>query len=146
MEKKGFIKRQKNSRGITLIRSYRLFPILGQVAAGFPIDAQERHEGNLRLEALFDPEKCFVIRVKGQSMRDAGICEGDFAIVRQQNSVEHGDMAVIIINGCATIKQILFQNDKIILRAYNEAFEDIILEKGSENIISGKLVGIVRKL
>ena len=115
LEKKGYIKRLKNSRGIVLLKHKLSFPILGQVSAGHFMDAEEYHEGNLRLEDMFDTENSFVIRVKGNSMINAGILDGDYVIVNHQNHVENNEIAIVMLDGEATVKRVLFENNKVIL-------------------------------
>jgi repressor LexA len=144
LEKKGYIKRLKRSRGIVILKNDP-FPILGRIAAGNPIMAEEFHEGNLNLEELFDAEGCYVIRVKGDSMKNVGILDGDYAIVRYQETIENGEICVAIVDDEATIKRILFKSSKVILQPENELYEPIIITAKSDLKIRGRVVGVLRK-
>ncbi len=144
LERKGYIKRLKRSRGIVILRK-DYFPILARVAAGNPIMSDEFNEGNLRLEELFDAEGCYVIRIKGDSMRNAGILDGDYAIVKYQESIENGEICVAIIDNEATVKRILFDSNKITLQPENDLYESITITAKSDLKVCGKVVGVLRK-
>ncbi len=146
LEKKGYIRRQKKSRGIVVLKTNGIFPILGHVAAGNPIDAEEFHEGNLKLEELFDSDNSYVIKVKGDSMKNAGIFDGDYVIVRYQKQVEHGEIAIAVIDSEATVKRVMYVGDKIVLQPENEAFAPITIDSDQESIICGKVIGVVRQI
>jgi len=147
LEKKGYIKRLKHSRGIVLLKKEPHFPILGQVSAGKLVGSEEFHQGNLRLEDLFDPDNSFVIRAKGNSMKNAGILNGDYIIVKHQNLVENREIAIILVDGELTVKRVIYDGRQVILRPENEDYQDIIydLRLVSPQIV-GKVTGVLRAL
>ncbi len=147
LEKKGYIKRQKKSRGIVLLKPWYPFPIMGNVVAGNPLATEEFHEGNLALENLFDEENCYVIRAKGDSMQNAGIFNEDFVIVRYQEQLENGEIGVILVDGEATIKRVLFQENKIVLQPENKHYSPLVIDPEKTYLrFCGKVIGVVRKI
>ncbi|MDH4128441.1 MAG: transcriptional repressor LexA, partial [Spirochaetota bacterium] len=147
LEKKGYIKRLTKSRGIIILKSLDYYPILGQVSAGNPIDSEEYHEGNLKFEEMFDPETSYVIRIKGDSMKNAGILDGDFVIIDHQGQVESGDIGIVVIGGETTVKRILFEGDNVILQPENENYSPITVNiKKTQLLLCGKVIGVLRKL
>jgi len=153
--RKGYLKRQsKTSRGIGLTESARrLFskvteiPILGQIAAGQPLLAEENFEGVLRIEEFLPSDsRLFALKVKGDSMKGAGILDGDYVIARQQPTAEKGDIVVAIIGEEATVKKFVPKGKKVRLEPANEAYEPIVLDKKSPDLyIAGKVVGLFRR-
>jgi len=79
-------------------------------------------------------------------MKDAGIFAGDWAIVKKQPSVDNGEIAVVILDGEATLKRFSKQRSKVVLIAENSAYDDIIASKDVQIQVAGKLVGVVRKI
>lgn len=112
-------------------------PILGTVQAGQPILAQENIEGYLPWEG---EEGCFALRVRGDSMINAGILPGDVIIVRQQNSADHGDIVVALLGEEATVKRLSLRGG-VWLLPENPAYEPI---DGREARILGRIRGLVR--
>ena len=95
LERKGYIRRVKGlARGLELMHEPAGIPIVGRVAAGLPITAEENIEGSLDVGSVFGRGSFFAVRVVGESMRDAGIHNGDFVIVKAEGSVEEGAIAV----------------------------------------------------
>lgn len=128
-------------------RRDRGVPIVGRVAAGRPILAEEHLEGRLDLEALYGEGAFFAVRVEGESMRDAGILPGDLAIVRAQHRVASGQVALAYLGEDqeATIKVFRWRGDRVELEPRNPAFSSITV--GPEDPyfrIGGKVVGVVR--
>jgi repressor LexA len=127
-------------------------PVLGRIAAGTPIMAIENREDELLVDpSTFGNESCFALRVKGDSMIDAHIKDGDIAVIHPQNHADNGQIAAVMIEDIldeATLK--IFNKSKNVteLLPANKVYDPIIL-KGSEqkkiNIL-GKLIGIIRKL
>ena len=118
-------------------------PILGSVAAGVPLMAEENFDGNIVLHRsmLRKNKKYFALKVKGDSMSGAGILEGDMAIIEKQNSVHNGDIAVAVIDEAVTLKRFYKENSRIKLQAENPAFKPIY----SQDVkILGRLSGIIR--
>ena len=147
LEKKEYIKRLKNSRGILLLKTKRSFPILGRVSAGNPFESGEYHDEHLKLESLFDEKDSYVIRVKGDSMKNAGILEGDYIIVKYQNKVDSGEIGIAVIDGETTVKRIIYRDNKVILQPENDLYTPIEIDPNKTPLlICGKVIGVVRKL
>ncbi|NLL12605.1 MAG: transcriptional repressor LexA [Fibrobacter sp.] len=121
-------------------------PLIGAVAAGKPITAIENVDGYLTLDkSIFKGEGLFALRIKGDSMNGMGILNGDIVVVRKKSTAEHGEVVVVIIDGDATLKRFIKEGSKILLRAENPAYSDIVLSSSSSIQIAGKLVGVIRK-
>ncbi len=146
LEKKGYIKRQSKSRGIIPLKTRLDFPIVGQIAAGNPVLAEENIDGALSLNTFFDSDDSYVLRVNGHSMKDAGIFDNDFVIVKYQDRVNNGEIGVAVIDDEATVKRIYYENDRVILKPENDEFDPIIVEKYSNFRICGKVVGLLRNM
>ncbi|MDD6308548.1 MAG: transcriptional repressor LexA [Clostridia bacterium] len=112
----------------------RLVPILGVVAAGIPIWAEENLEGYTAVDA--DDHVDFVLRVKGDSMINARIYDGDLVYVRKQPDVENGEIAVVMVDNEATVKRIYKYANMIVLRPENSAFSEMIFKKADAKTIS----------
>jgi len=124
-------------------------PIVGRVSAGLPIFAEENIEGTLIVDYLLvkNPDKVFALRVRGTSMVNAGILDGDFVLVRQQPIAEQGEMVVVLIEDEATVKRFYKDKDKIKLQPENDTMEPIIVDPKENNIrIIGKVEGVIRKV
>ncbi|SFG66039.1 SOS-response transcriptional repressor, LexA [Desulfotomaculum arcticum] len=118
-------------------------PVLGQVAAGLPLLAEENYEDVFPLPADFTGSgDLFILRIKGDSMIEAGILEGDLVVVRKQPKVENGEIAVAMIEGEATVKRFFKEKDHILLQPENSLYAPIIAR---EVEILGKVVGLVRR-
>jgi repressor LexA len=123
-------------------------PIVGRVTAGDPILAIENIEGYINFDRnLVSSEDVFLLRVKGESMIDAHIQDGDFALVKPQKDAENGEIIVVLIDDEATIKRIFKKRDLIRLEPANPTMEPIVIRKGEKKVtIVGKVIGIFRKL
>lgn len=123
-------------------------PIVGRVTAGEPILAIENIEGYISFDRnLVSSEDVFLLRVKGDSMIEAHIQDGDFALVKPQKDAENGEIIVALIDDEATIKRIFKKRDWIHLEPANPAMEPIVIKKGGKKVtIVGKVIGIFRKL
>jgi repressor LexA len=128
-------------------RPVRHIPLVGDVAAGTGTLAAENIEETMPLpEDLTGDGQLFMLRVRGESMINAGIFDRDYVVVRQQESAETGDIVVAGIPGEeATVKTLVKKRGKIILRPANEVLEDMIFDP-SEITIYGKVVTVLRKL
>jgi repressor LexA len=128
-------------------RPVRHVPLVGDVAAGTGTLAAENIEETMPLpEDLTGDGQLFMLRVRGESMINAGIFDRDYVVVRQQESAETGDIVVAGIPGEeATVKTLVKKRGKIILRPANEVLEDMVFEP-SEVTIYGKVVTVLRKL
>ena len=121
-------------------------PLIGRVAAGLPITAEENFEGTVTLDrTLFKGDGLFTLRVKGESMKDMGVFDGDIAVVRQNPSASNGEVVVAVIEGEATLKRFFKRDDAIVLHAENPAYEDIVIAAPQSVYIAGKLVGVIRR-
>jgi len=118
-------------------------PLLGTVAAGLPVLAEENFDGNILLHRsmLKKNKKYFALKVKGDSMSGIGILEGDTAIIEKQNSVRNGDIAVAVIDEAVTLKRFYRESSRIRLQAENPAYKPIY----SQDVkILGRLFTIIR--
>lgn len=115
-------------------------PILGTIACGEPILAQENYDGYAEVPALFHAD--FVLRCKGDSMIGARIKDGDCVYIRQQPDVENGEIAAVLIGSEATLKRVYKKPGYIVLQPENPAYEPIIVTAADEPVrILGKAVG-----
>jgi len=162
--KKGFINIESNaSRGISFIRknaddfiersikdddTFIKIPIIGRVAAGLPISAIENLEGSLVVDPSFfkRAEDSFALRVKGDSMINAGINDKDLVIVSPKEQAKNGDIVVAMLNDEATVKKFEFLNNKIRLIAENNSYLPIEIKKEDDFKLIGKVKGVVRWL
>ena len=156
LERKGYIRKVPGGSRAIEILSYPQFslthilsvPIVGRVRAGEPILAIENIEGYINLDrSLVSSGDVFLLRVQGDSMIEAHIQDGDFALVKPQPNAENGEIVVALIEDEATIKRIFMKRDLIRLEPANPKMEPIIVKKGEKKItIVGKVVGIFRKI
>ena len=151
--KKGYIRRQGLiSRGIELVRAMsgpiKKVPLVGAVPAGTPIDAIENIEGEIAVDTSFFPSgETFTLRVKGDSMQEAGILDGDYVLVKKQKSADPGDIVVAIIGEEATVKRYFPEAGRVRLQPENEAFEPIWVDRKSpEFSLAGKVIGLMRRI
>jgi len=123
-------------------------PILGNVAAGAPILAEENLAGYFKLQDLYrGSENVFMLRVKGESMINAGIFDGDYVIVRMQQTIEPGEIGVAILGGEATVKRIFCDGNIVELVPENDAMKPITVTRADPSFsIGGKVVGVVRQI
>ncbi len=148
LEKAGYLKRRgRVSRGSSLLASGSRIgvPLVGRVAAGQPILAEEHIEDTLDLGSVFgDSSGLFALRVRGDSMVDAGILERDLVIVRQRDQASPGDIVVALIGDEATVKYYQPRGDTIELQAANPKYEPIRVGEGTEFRIVGVVTGVLR--
>ena len=128
-------------------RPVRHIPLLGDVAAGTGVLAVEQVEELVPVpEDLTGDGELFMLRVRGESMIDAGIFDGDFVVVRVQPDADNGDIVVAGIPGEeATVKTFLRKRNKIVLRPANETMEDLVFD-GDDVRIYGKVVMLQRRI
>ncbi|MEA3544167.1 MAG: transcriptional repressor LexA [Thermodesulfobacteriota bacterium] len=151
LEKKGYIRRTPgSSRGIVVLgRSSSLsLPVVGTVAAGPLSEALEHVDDYLNVDiALIKGEGSFVLRVRGDSMIEAQIVDGDLAVVRPQSTADNGDIVVAMVDGEATLKRFYQEEGQVRLQPENSRLQPIILSAaGGEVTIVGKVTGILRLL
>jgi repressor LexA len=122
-----------------------LVPILGRVPAG-PLDtAIEDFEGHVPVQTHRAPGELFGLRVKGDSMRDAGILDGDLVVVRRQPRAEDGTIVVAMVEDEATVKRLRLKRGRVELHPENPAYAPIVPEPASVRVI-GKVVEVRRRL
>lgn len=166
LERKGFIRRDPNRPRAVDVRSAEdvaaasivttdvagsdelpeptFVPVLGRIAAGGPILAEEAVEDVFPLpRELVGEGSLFLLKVVGDSMIDAAICDGDWVVVRQQNVADNGDIVAAMIDGEATVKTFKRTRGQVWLMPHNPAFDPI---PGNDAAVLGKVVTVLRKV
>jgi repressor LexA len=164
LERKGFLRRDPNRPRAVDVRSAEeaahavvtevagsdalpeptIVPVLGRIAAGGPILAEEAVEDVFPLpRELVGEGALFLLKVVGESMVDAAICDGDWVVVRQQNVADNGDIVAAMIDGEATVKTFKRTSGQVWLMPHNPAFDPI---PGNDAAILGKVVTVIRKI
>ena len=151
LEKNGYIRRDPTKpRAIEICDdSFQMvrteitsLPVIGRVAAGAPILAEENVEEYIPLPASFIPKgESFILNVRGESMINAGIFDGDKVLVRSCNTANNGDQVVALIDDSATVKTFYKEKDHIRLQPENDTMEPIIVDNCE---ILGKVFGVLR--
>ena len=123
-------------------------PLVGEIAAGAPILAEERVEGIYPLpKELVGDGTLFMLRVRGESMLQAGVLPGDYVVIRQQPEVEQGEMCAAMIDEEATVKFFRrTRSGEIFLDPANDGYEPIPVPRDAEGLILGKVVSVLRSL
>ncbi len=121
-------------------------PLIGQVAAGEPILAQEHVEANYKVDpTMFRPQADFLLRVQGESMKDIGIMDGDLLAVHKTQDVRDGQVVVARVDDDVTVKRLERKGSTVLLHAENEDFSPIKVDLESQHLaIEGVAVGIIR--
>jgi repressor LexA len=161
LEREGHIRRDREvSRGLELVGSQRgprqaepkvvRIPIVGRIAAGVPIEAIEDPDDVLELPVGAVPNGCYALRVRGTSMIEDSIDDGDLVVVRPQPSVDNGEIAVAIVNdntenGGATLKRFYLEGDEVRLQPRNPTMQPIRVPVDQVEV-RGKVVKLVRDL
>jgi repressor LexA len=163
LEQRGFIRRDVNRpRAVEILQpgqgadSYdetgsgdarpapQYVPMIGRIAAGGPILAEEQVEEVLPLpRSLVGAGTLFMLEVKGDSMVDAAICDGDYVVIRQQPTAENGEMVAALIDDEATVKTLQRKSGHIWLLPHNDAYEPI---DGDDAVILGKVTAVMRRV
>ncbi len=164
LTKKGYLNILSNaSRGITITRdefdspttinineanNVNKIPIVGRVAAGSPITAEENIEGTIVIDSTFLKKDAdsFALKVKGDSMIEAGIFEGDLVIISPKSITANGDIIVARIDDEVTVKIYENKNQQIRLIPQNKSYEPIVIKNKNEFSIVGKVTGVLRWL
>jgi repressor LexA len=162
LERKGMLQRRhsagRTSRALTLTEpgaaaGFRPVPVLGRVAAGAPLLAEENREGELPLATSSLPnggEDVFALRVRGDSMIDAHICDGDLVLVRRQDSAGSNDIVVAMIasdatgEGEVTVKRYVRDGSRVLLKPENPTMTPMVVDPRRELRILGKVIGLLR--
>jgi repressor LexA len=153
LEELGLIARERGkSRGISLPAGDRpaaMVPLLGRVAAGMPVLSPENREGevtvDLSLFSLRSSNNLFALKVRGESMVNAHIMDGDTLLVRAQSTALNGDIVVALTDGDATVKRFFLEKDRVRLQPENSSMKPLYVERGEFRIV-GKAVGVIRKI
>ena len=126
------------------ISSEEGLPLVGQVAAGQPVLAEENIEEYLQVPSVAGGDEGeYVLRVAGESMRDAGILAGDYVVVRRQETAQDGDVVVALVGEDATVKRFFKERDHIRLQPENPEMEPI---RSADVRVLGKVVGVFRRI
>ncbi|MDT8437458.1 MAG: transcriptional repressor LexA [Wenzhouxiangellaceae bacterium] len=122
-------------------------PLIGRVAAGRPLLAIEHQERRVAVDpALFEPAPDYLLRVRGESMRDAGIHDGDLLAVHRTPEARHGEIVVARINDEVTVKRLRRRGRGVWLDPANPDFQPLAVSAGDEFAIEGRAVGVLRAL
>jgi len=155
LEEKGYVKREgrysrriyllNRARETSALQRWREAPIIGRITAGLPMYAQEEWDGSIVIDAdVFRGQNIFALHVKGDSMKNAGILDGDLAICEPRQYARNGEIIVALINGEeATVKRFFLHNDHIELRPENIEYSPVRYPF-SEVLVQGKVIGIQR--
>ncbi len=157
LEEKGFIRRDENrGRAMDVVLpdhmtgesahtdKTRFIPLVGSIAAGIPITADQQVEETLPLpESLVGKGDLFMLKVKGESMINAAICDGDYVVIRQQKDANNGDIVAAMIDGEATVKTFSRKNGHIWLLPANDDFAPI---DGDQCEVLGKVTAVLRSI
>jgi len=160
LEEKGYVKRQgrysrkvyllNRAREASALQRWREIPIIGRVTAGLPMYAQTEWDGSIVLDgAVYRSPNLFALRIKGDSMKDAGILGGDLAICEPRQYAENGEIVVVLINSEEatvkrfTVKRFFLHDDHIELRPENPRYAPMRYGFG-EVLVQGKVIGIHR--
>jgi repressor LexA len=157
LKKKGYLSDSGGHRGLRLSKEYldikrqtKGIPVVGRVAAGEPILAQENIDEYANLKELLGlPADAFLLKVSGESMIDEGIMDGDFVAVRPSKTIENGKIAVVMLDDETTVKRVSVQRDRIALQPANKAagYKTKYVKRGSKRIqVVGRVVGCIRKI
>ncbi len=142
LERDGSLTRALRPKTVANSQTARIVPLVGRVAAGEPILAMQNVEDNLPLpEGLFPDGDLFLLRVKGESMINAGIMDGDMVVVERRQSADNGDIVVAMLEEEATVKRFFQHEHAVELRPENDALEPIITREAA---ILGRVCGVIR--
>ena len=139
----------ERSTGFLQDESVTSVPVLGRIAAGMPLLAEENYEGSIRVDQSMLPPggRVFALVVTGDSMIEDGIFDGDTLFVRQRSEARDGEIAVVMVDGDATVKRIYREGDRLRLQPSNRAMDPIYVDRRSGDVsVIGTAVGVFRKI
>lgn len=152
LERKGYLERKKGiPRALEILvfppgserGDFRYLPLVGTIAAGKPVEAIENIETTVPLPGELAEPGGFLLRVKGDSLKEKGIFEGDLVIVKPQKTAENGEIVVALVEGEATVKIWRRRGNRFWLEPANPKYRPVPLGRGE---IIGKVIGLIRKL
>lgn len=155
LESKGFLRRDPSKPRALEVFDYRdtdraidydsvrAVPVVGQVAAGAPLLASENIETTMSLPSEMADESTFILKVRGDSMIEAGILDGDYVVVRQQSTATNGDIVVALIGDDATVKRFFKEADRVRLQPENSTMEPIYAR---DVTVLGKVMALFRRI
>jgi repressor LexA len=157
LKQKGYLVDTGGHRGLRLSKAYLQaksqtegIPIVGRVAAGEPILAEQNIEGYIKLDEMFGKDKdTFLLKVVGDSMVDEGIMDGDFVLVKPASAIENGQIGVVMLDDEATVKRIYIQRDRIALKPANKAagYKTRYVKRGGKTVrMIGQVKGCLKVL
>jgi repressor LexA len=159
LEQKGLLTRDYNrSRSIDLVapkgklkqsmavNTGLVLPIIGRIAAGLPIESMQQNDGNtISLADFVRSKEVFVLEVRGESMQDEHIMDGDYVLVEKTKVGRNGDLVVALVNGDeTTLKRFYKEGDKVRLQPSNASMKPIIVPATAVEL-QGKVIGVLRK-
>ena len=159
LERKGMLQRRATDKRVsrTLVLAQRPapkraatrdIPVLGRIAAGSPIYATQNLEGTVPVSADWldrKGEDVFALRVRGESMIDAHILDGDLVLVRAQSSAQAGDIVAALVDDEATVKRFARDGERVVLKPEHPTMKPIVVEPGRADVrILGKVLGVMR--
>ena len=157
--KKGFLRRDSRARSISLpdllapFQQAMRIPVVGKIRAGAPVLAQEHVEGHVVVDGAWlgvspaaGTAEHFALNVRGDSMINAGILDGDFVIVRQQLTADNGDIIVALLGDEATVKRFFKEEDRVRLQPEHPTMEPLRIPKAQPVTVLGKVVAVFRRV
>ena len=159
LERKGMLHRRVSDKRVsrTLVLAERgparrqapaEIPVLGRIAAGTPLFAEENREDSIPVRPEWFARKgedLFALRVRGESMIDAHIMDGDLVLVRRQDSAQTGDVVAALVDSEATVKRFAREGDAVVLRPEHPTMQPIVVHPGRADFrILGKVIGLIR--
>ncbi len=156
LERKGVLQRRpsakRTSRPLTLADrapAVRDIPVLGRIAAGVPLLAEENREGSLPILADWlagEGEELFALRVRGESMVNTHIVDGDLVLVRRQETAQPGEIVVALLDNEATVKRFAREGEAIVLKPEHPTMAPIVVRPGQRDVkILGKVIAVLRR-
>ena len=152
LERKGYISRSNTPRSIKVTHDVtpapvgvRMLPLVGSIAAGIPILAEQQVEDTFPVpaEMVRNVPDAFLLQVKGDSMIGDGILPRDLVVIKPQKTANQGDLVAALLGDEATVKRISYDRDAVRLLPSNSAYEPIIVDRDDSAII-GKVIGLIR--
>jgi repressor LexA len=155
LRRKGYLVDACDHRGLRLspeyleqVRATQGVPVLGRVAAGEPILAEQNIEGYMDLQEMFGQSKgLFLLKISGDSMVDEGILDGDYVVVQPRSTYEDGQIEVVLLDDEATVKRVFKQKDRIALKPANSraGYKTRYIKRFDKDVrILGKVIGCIR--